>query len=69
MKQTMQCEACHGESFRRRLIDTSALYGKPHMSQVTRICEFCQGKGTVEVILAPSGKDRAANDREKNNLV
>jgi len=68
MKQTMQCEACEGEGWRRRLVDTSEIYGKPHTSSLTRPCAVCNGKGIVEVILAPSGKDKAANGTEEKEL-
>ena len=65
----MRCEACQGERFRRRLIDASAIYGKPKMVSVSRVCEFCNGKGEVKEILAPSGKDKAANGTEEKELL
>ncbi len=56
----MQCMACNGEGWRRRLRE------HPHIPRyviyVSRPCKFCQGKGEVKEILAPSGKDLAAND-------
>jgi DnaJ-class molecular chaperone len=68
MMRSMRCEACKGEGWLRREIDTSLMYGKPHKSTVTRPCTVCQGKGTVKVILVPSGKDRAANGLEEKEL-
>ena len=61
----MICMACQGEGCRRRLIDATATYGKPTTVSVTRPCAVCQGKGTVQVIPVPSGKDRAANGTEE----
>jgi hypothetical protein len=35
------------------------------MVTVTDVCTVCHGKGTVQVVLVPSGKDKAANQTEE----
>jgi DnaJ-class molecular chaperone len=62
----MRCEACQGEGWRRRLIPHP--YAPGHEVSVSRPCTFCQGKGTVQEVLAPSGKDFSANDTGKKEL-
>lgn len=60
----MRCEACSGDGFRRRLVPHPGVPGK--QVTVTRVCQFCQGKGYVHIVPVPSGKDQAANDSEEN---
>jgi len=62
----MICMACQGEGWRRRLVPHPGVPGC--MVWVTRLCMFCQGKGKVKEILAPSGKDKAANGTEEKEL-
>jgi hypothetical protein len=38
------------------------------MVSVLRPCTFCQCTGEVKEILAPSGKDKAANGTEEKEL-
>ncbi len=56
----MRCEACQGEGLKRRLIDHP--FVPDYKVSVSRPCTVCQGKGTVQVVLVPSGKELAAND-------
>lgn len=58
-----KCPVCNGEGWLRREIDTSAMYGKPHMSTVTRICPNCLGKRYAPP-LPVDGKSCAAQDSE-----
>ena len=67
MTETMQCEACEGKGWRIRMIPHPGVPGCK--VPATRICTFCQGKGTVEVIPGPSGKDKAANGTEEKELL
>ena len=59
-----QCLACNGDKFRHRLVPHPHIPGK--QVTVTRICEYCAGKGTVKEYV-PCGKDRAANDTEEKD--
>lgn len=61
----MTCEACMGLGWRRRQVPHECIPGS--LVWVTRPCEFCHGKGTVNVITTPSGKDFSANQTEENN--
>jgi len=58
----MICPYCNGDKWLRRTVPHPVKSGSS--VTVTRICPFCQGKGTVQEVLAPSGKDRAANDHK-----
>ena len=54
----MVCPVCAGEGYLRREIDTTAVYGVPMKSMVSRPCPNCLGSGEGELPL--SGKDQAA---------
>jgi hypothetical protein len=58
----MTCLCCDGDGWLRRLVPHP--YAPGQTVTVTRPCTFCQGRGTVQPITIPSGKDQAANDTE-----
>ena len=55
----MRCEACNGDGWRKRLVPHPGVPGK--QVTVTSVCSVCNGKGTVQIVSVPSGKDKAAN--------
>ena len=59
----MTCIGCDGIGWRRRLVPHPGVPG--YMVTETRVCPTCNGKGEVQIIYPPSGKDRAAGEREE----
>ena len=63
----MQCLACEGTGWRVHMRPHPGIPG--HSVPFTCVCTFCQGKGEVKEILAPSGKDFSANDGGEKELL
>ena len=53
----MRCQACAGLGWIRRLVDVSAIYGRPMINSYSRICPRCDGKGIVTVTAEPTIAD------------
>ena len=55
----LACLSCQGTGWRKRLVPHPGVPGK--QVTVTSVCSVCNGKGTVQIVSVPSGKDKAAN--------
>lgn len=62
----MTCPTCNGDGWLQRRV--AHHYVKGYMVNVTRVCEFCKGKGHIHIVPIPSGKDKAAQEREDSNV-
>ena len=57
------CFSCEGTGWRRRKVPHPYCPGS--LVTVTKVCPVCQGKGKVDVVSIPSGKDNATKESEE----